>query len=79
MYHVSAQGVGERMINARYYYYYYSVYRCVVRLASLGPRLSGAGAAYGLLHHSLSAALTASKRRPFGPWLLRNVCFCDYT
>ena len=23
MYHVSAQGVDERMINAHYYYYYY--------------------------------------------------------
>ena len=26
MYHVSAQGVDERMINVRYYYYYYYYY-----------------------------------------------------
>ena len=25
MYHVSAQGVNERMINVHYYYYYYYV------------------------------------------------------
>ena len=26
MYHVSAQGVDERMINVHYYYYYYDRY-----------------------------------------------------
>ena len=26
MYHVSAQGVDERMINVHYYYYYYCYY-----------------------------------------------------
>ena len=26
MYHVSAQGVDERMINVRYYYYHYYYY-----------------------------------------------------
>ena len=26
MYHVSAQGVDERMINVHYYYYYYYYY-----------------------------------------------------
>ena len=25
MYHVSAQGIDERMINVHYYYYYYKV------------------------------------------------------
>ena len=28
MYHVSAQGVDERMINVHYYYYYYYYYYC---------------------------------------------------
>ena len=26
MYHVSAQGIDERMINVHYYYYYYYYY-----------------------------------------------------
>ena len=28
MYHVSAQGVDERMINVHYYYYYNNIYIC---------------------------------------------------
>ena len=31
MYHVSAQGVDERMINVHYYYYYYYVWNVTVR------------------------------------------------
>ena len=35
MYHVSAQGVDEHIINVHYYYYYYSE----VHIARLGERL----------------------------------------
>ena len=36
MYHVSAQGVDERMINVRYYYYYVCWFRSILSTAS-GP------------------------------------------
>ena len=31
MYHVSAQGVDERMINVHYYYYYYNTLLCLAQ------------------------------------------------
>ena len=34
MYHVSAQGVDERMINVHYYYYYFLVYAFLIRFLS---------------------------------------------
>ena len=32
MYHVSAQGIDERMINVHYYYYYYYYYLLLIEL-----------------------------------------------
>ena len=37
MYHVSAQGVDERMLNVHYYYYYYYYYIGTVCLTALWP------------------------------------------
>ena len=36
MYHVSAQGVDERMINVHYYYYYYSQCLCLYGVTVYG-------------------------------------------
>ena len=40
MYHVSAQGVDERMINVHYYYYYCSKYYTVKRIKKGGKWLA---------------------------------------
>ena len=37
MYHVSAQGVDERMINVHYYYYYHYYYYCFYYLLIIAP------------------------------------------
>ena len=41
MYHVSAQGVDERMINVHYYYYYYTVEISQAYRAGLNKTLKG--------------------------------------
>ena len=35
MYHVSGQGVDERMINVHYYYYYYYYYNYYIEISLL--------------------------------------------
>ena len=59
MYHVSAQGVDERMINVRYYYYYVCGFHSILSAAS-GPCLLMPSEAVSIAGYLLS--LTPQKR-----------------
>ena len=56
MYHVSAQGIDERMINVHYYYYYYNV---VLLNSIIYVHLSSNGT--GSTSGSLSVVLSVSE------------------
>ena len=49
MYHVSAQGIDERMINVHYYYYYYQGQALVNLVVFYGCRLRWVGSV--TIHH----------------------------
>ena len=64
MYHVSAQGVGERMVNVHYYYYYQHMANHVKQRVLMGP--------------VLAKMLPRGMASPFPLWVFCMFCCCGY-